>query len=111
MLLWYVITGILIIPVGAVLFRRRLAQRTAIASGIEPDDPHGDTVKVAHGSRAEAIPFRTDATAAAQDSIYKLAFGVARVNYNILGDHRRVLAAIEEAIGSVAGQARYFPRK
>jgi|SRR5712671_4402084 len=113
MTLWFALVVALVAVAGAWMIRRLLLPREAAISGV---DLRGSDLETSAGLvsdkfRQTAAPFSTDTIVAAQNSIYKLSFGVARVDYEILGDHRRVLAAIEESVAGAVTQSRYFPRK
>lgn len=57
------------------------------------------------------IPFWTEATEEVATHCLKLAFGVARFDYQIFADHARVLELVDQALGDAAEQQQYFPRR
>jgi HD-like signal output (HDOD) protein len=80
---------------------RRLPSRSSDVPAGEATQPGAD----------EPIPFATEATTAALDECYKLAFGVGRFDYQIMGDHAVVLASVAEAADSSVHERDYFPRR
>ncbi len=104
MLVYGLVAVVLLVIGGSVFFRCR--GRKSHAGGNSSPAHKSETA-----STSTSIPFQTDATIAIQDSIFKFAFGVNRIDYRILGDHQRVLRVTEESIPGAMNQPRYFPRK
>jgi HD-like signal output (HDOD) protein len=111
MILWYVLAAVLLFFIGVVVIRRRGMERAAGAGDVGfEESPTAKRVST-EPLIGTSVPFSTDAIKEAKNAVYKMAFGVARIDYEILGEHRRVLTAIEGAIGTVAKESRYFPRR
>jgi len=98
---------------AAWLYRWRLARRVLVhASSVARDSVVPATALAASNSDDRpAVAFQTDATINLSAAIYTLAFSVPRFDYQILGQHREVLAAAKQGIAQSATQERYFPRK
>lgn len=62
-------------------------------------------------STAPKAGFTNEAIEAALADIYKLAFGVARVDYQIMDEHAHVLARIGSALDESVHNRDYFPRR
>jgi HD-like signal output (HDOD) protein len=60
--------------------------------------------------RAE-IPFATETVATVTSECYRLAFGVPRLDYRIMGEHAEVLARIAKSIDGSVNERDYFPRR
>lgn len=109
--LWIAIGATSIVALAVLTF---LAVRTR-------DDlrPHETTVvlqpaeqPVAEPAAAPAeIGYTSEATEEALTQYFKLAFGVVRFDYHILGEHARVLEQVERALDGAAEQQEYFPRR
>jgi HD-like signal output (HDOD) protein len=114
MTVWYALIAVTV-AVGAWTVRRiSFAQRSAATDGqsrAKPDAPKDFASSNVESDTQTGKLFRSDAIVDAQNAVYKLAFSVARTDYDILGDHLKVLAAIETAVGAVANESRYFPRR
>lgn len=111
MLLWYALTAALLLVIGVVVFRRRTAERAAVVGDVALDDSRSVSRVSTESIAGTSVPFSNSAILEAKNAVYKMAFGVARVDYEIVGEHRRVLTAIEGAIANVAKESRYFPRR
>jgi HD-like signal output (HDOD) protein len=59
----------------------------------------------------EAGAYSTDAIDGVFDELYRIAFGVARFDYQILGDHAAVLERVDKSIADSVNQRDYFPRR
>lgn len=59
----------------------------------------------------EPATYSTEATAAAVEQCYKLAFSANRIDYQIIGGHARVLEAVSEGVAATIHQRDYFPRR
>lgn len=57
------------------------------------------------------VPYSNETIEATNAEIYKLAFGVARTDYQVLGEHGDVLEGIAGAIEHSVHQREYFPRR
>ena len=55
--------------------------------------------------------YATETTEAVAAECYKLAFGVARFDYQITGDHAAVLERVDEAAHDAVHHHEYFPRR
>jgi HD-like signal output (HDOD) protein len=107
MLLWFGLAALSAVLFGASIFfllrRRRSSESTS---------PQRDSqATVTQSAGFAAAPFQTDATTAIENALDKLAFGVARTDYRILGEHTRVLRMTQESTAGVMNEPRYFPRK
>jgi HD-like signal output (HDOD) protein len=115
MVLWSAFALLLTIAVGVFLFRWRVARRSSVLAASASGNAVVSETAIARSSKNDtahaAIPFQTQAIAEIQDSIYKLAFGVARTDYRILGDHQQVLRDAEQAVAKAIDEPKYFPRK
>lgn len=56
-------------------------------------------------------PYFSDATQAAQDECYKIAFAVKSFDYQILGEHAAVMDRVSESAEQSVHQRDYFPRR
>src|SRR5262245_3616199 len=59
----------------------------------------------------EPIPFATEAITAAFADCYKVAFGVNRFDYQIMGEHAVALASVAAAADESVHERDYFPRR
>lgn len=66
---------------------------------------------VADAPAADAATYSTEATEAILADCLKLAFGVARFDYNIIGEHAAVLERVNATAGQSVHQREYFPRR
>ena len=60
---------------------------------------------------AEAPAWSTHATEAVFDDCFRLAFGVARFDYQIIGEHAAVLERVHASASVAVHQREYFPRR
>jgi HD-like signal output (HDOD) protein len=90
--------------------RRRPAQDEKPASTASPSGASDEESAVATQPPAE-IAYWTEASEEVMAKCLKLAFGVARFDYQIFGEHARVLELVELALADAAEQQRYFPRR
>lgn len=108
-MLLYGLAGLVLIAIGVVVF---LVRRSRDADDqTVPPPPDSGFVRESSETSTGSIPFQTDATVAIQESLFKMAFGATRIDYQILGDHQKVLKATQEAVPSAMKEPRYFPRK
>jgi hypothetical protein len=94
------------VVVGGIALARRFRRGQAI-EGAFSSSPRWMADPGASGD----VPYSTAATEDIASACYKLAFGVARFDYQIFDDHARVLALVENALGEAAGRQEYFPRR
>jgi HD-like signal output (HDOD) protein len=73
------------------------------------DKPRDPTVAAKPGGRE--IPYASEAIESTHAEIYKLAFGVARLDYQIMDEHADVLRRIQAEIHRSVHQREYFPRR
>jgi HD-like signal output (HDOD) protein len=106
-MLLYGLSAVLILSIGVPIFLWRRSPRDQDNVATEIEEQHDSSQRRPTAS----IPFKTEATVAIQDELYKLAFGVTRIDYQILGEHQRVLRATQDAIPGAMNEPRYFPRK
>jgi HD-like signal output (HDOD) protein len=59
----------------------------------------------------EPATYSTEATAAAVEQCYKLAFSANRIDYHIIGGHARVLDEVSKGMAATIQQRDYFPRR
>jgi HD-like signal output (HDOD) protein len=109
-MLLYGLAGLVLIAVGVAFFLFRRARRDADDQTI-PASPDSGFIRENTQAAAGSISFQTDATLAIQESLFKLAFGANRIDYQILGDHQKVLKATQESVSTAMKEPRYFPRK
>ena len=109
-MLLYGLAGLILLAVGVAFFLFRHSRRDADDQAV-PAPPDSGFIRVSDTSTAGSIPFQTDTTLAIQESLFKLAFGANRIDYQILGDHQKVLKATQEAVPTAMKEPRYFPRK
>lgn len=64
-----------------------------------------------NGASTEDAPYSTEATEAVLADCLKLAFGVARFDYNIIGEHAAVLERVSVTAAQSVHQREYFPRR
>jgi HD-like signal output (HDOD) protein len=63
-------------------------------------------------ARAEGEPlYSTDVITAVFDESFKIAFGIARFDYQIVGEHAAVLERVDETVARSVHQSEYFPRR
>ncbi len=113
MALWYAlvfILAVIVVAIGALIFRRRHAA-SADDDSISTTAQRDEDAATPDRNIAATIPFQTDAIVEQQNAIYRLAFGVKRIDYRILGEHVRVLKATQDAVAGAMNEPRYFPRK
>lgn len=79
----------------------------------ETKSPRENVARAAAPRKAAGpqIPYTNEAIEATNAEIYKLAFGVTRTDYQVLGEHAEVLERIAEAIEHSVHQREYFPRR
>jgi HD-like signal output (HDOD) protein len=75
------------------------------ADSAPPDRPPVSEAELPAGT------FTTEKTQAVSDEIFKLAFAVHRCDYQIFGEHLRVLDQAERAAVTAVHQRDYFPRR
>lgn len=75
--------------------------------------PRASAARATASTKAAApqIPYSNETIEATNAEIYKLAFGVARTDYQVLGEHADVLNGIADAIEHSVHQREYFPRR
>ncbi len=105
--------SILIVAVGSIagltwLFRAWSASQVQ-QSERDNAAPRAATAPSKRG--APNVSFTNEALEAALADVYKLAFGVARIDYQIMDEHANVLTRIAKAIEESVQQRDYFPRR
>jgi HD-like signal output (HDOD) protein len=97
------IAAILVIGV-AILARRDRRTDSALAGGTSAEgDPETEAGPV--------IPYSTEATDNVAAECLKVAFGVGRIDYQIMGEHAEVLTKVGESLQESVHQRDYFPRR
>ncbi|HTE43038.1 MAG TPA: HDOD domain-containing protein [Steroidobacteraceae bacterium] len=94
------------IAIIAWLHSKRVARASMLAAtstGVFP--------AVRRDEAETAIPFQSDAIVQINEALYAKAFGVARFDYQILGKHEVVLAAVKSSIGTIMQKQNYLPRR
>jgi HD-like signal output (HDOD) protein len=86
-------------------WRRRASSPEAAAAG------PATSGSASSSSLADEIGYTTGAIRNAIADTYKLAFGVARFDYQIMGEHAAVLERIAASIDESVHQREYFPRR
>lgn len=101
-----VLAGIAIIAYRYL--RRQAPHRPASArpSSTGSDAPSGEA-----SAAGEPPPYSTDAIETVLDDCYKVAFGVARFDYQIMGDHAAVLERVGAGADESVHRREYFPRR
>jgi HD-like signal output (HDOD) protein len=79
----------------------------------EPSAPAAerDAAAVGNDAASSDSAYSTDATEAVAADCYKLAFGVGRFDYNIIGEHAAVLERVNATAAQSVHQREYFPRR
>ena len=62
-------------------------------------------------SAGEPPPFSNEVIDGVYDESLRIAFGVARFDYQIMGEHASVLERVDETVASSVHQRDYFPRR
>jgi HD-like signal output (HDOD) protein len=83
--------------------------RKVTAKAVSPTEGAAEEAEASSGDAL--IPYATEATEEVWAHCLKLAFGVSRFDYQIFGEHARVLDLVEKALGNAAEQQQYFPRR
>ena len=103
-----ILAGLLAAIVVIVLFMRRGEGDKATATGTNRR-PAANTS--APSADSDALPYDTEETQNVAVEGLKIAFGVARTDYNIMGEHAQVLASVAESLEESVHQREYFPRR
>lgn len=105
--MWIAILIVLIVVLAAVLLK--IAHRARTAEQIAP--PIGAAQLQAHVDAADAVPFSTEATRNVAAECFRLAFSVARFDYQISGEHAEVLDSVGACLDESVHERDYFPRR
>ena len=104
-----------IVSVGALVWLYKAGRGSASSDDAEHiAGEHGASpgeLSDAEAAPAKTIAFSNETIEAAHAECLKLAFGVARIDYQIMGEHAAVLARIGEAADASVHQRDYFPRR
>ena len=100
--------AVVAVAVGILIWRRRSAEAAT------PAPPPARSVararqEVATGSTP--AEYSSDATAAALEQCYRLAFSARRIDYHISGPHALVLSEVAASVVSSINDRDYFPRR
>ncbi|HEX7116183.1 MAG TPA: HDOD domain-containing protein [Steroidobacter sp.] len=91
--------------IGAIVFRSKRAQASPTISS-----PRESGESRTAGAE-NYPPYANEATQSVEAEYFKLAFGVGRFDYNIVGEHAEVLRRIGEELAESVHQREYFPRR
>src|SRR4051812_32300509 len=94
-----------IVAAYAVYHKRQLIPETRT---VQPETPA--TVPTVDTTN-EGATYSTEMIESLRGEWLKLAFGVPRFDYQILGEHLDVLERIDDAVETSAQQRDYFPRR
>jgi hypothetical protein len=97
-----------LVGVGVIAVAWRLLRPHA------PSEPQGRVAapsETAPTPGPEPAPYSNEVIAEIFDELYRIAFGVPRFDYQILGDHAEVLERVDETIAESVHQRDYFPRR
>jgi HD-like signal output (HDOD) protein len=94
----------------AVLTYRLRVRRTAVDAPTAAD-PAAQLPEAPADAPSDDPPYSTDATEAVQAECYNVAFGVARFDYQILGEHAAVMERVAANAAQSVHQREYFPRR
>ncbi len=98
------------VGLGAIVWR--VLRKSSAASDLLVESPASK-----HESQGEAVspdeppPYSSEIIEALFDESFKLAFGVARFDYQIMGEHATVLERVDETAERSVHQREYFPRR
>lgn len=101
-----ILVGLLAAIIAVVLLARRRRSEVPAASSRQI---RGDAASAADDSTA--IPYATEATDNIAGECLKIAFGVARIDYQIMGEHAEVLAKVAQSLEASVHERDYFPRR
>jgi HD-like signal output (HDOD) protein len=99
---------IALVGVGVIAIAWRVLRSRPQA---EAPDPGPASSEPAPATATEAASYSTDAIDGVFDELYRIAFGVPRFDYQILGDHAAVLERVDASIADSVNQRNYFPRR
>jgi HD-like signal output (HDOD) protein len=104
-----VAAAVVAVLVGLLYRRLRAAEEAAEqqASGVEPSASPPPEL----GAGEAPIDYSTEATAAAVEQAYRLAFSAGRNEYQITAPHELVLQQVGENVASSIHDMDYFPRR
>jgi HD-like signal output (HDOD) protein len=120
---WFLATLVIVVVfTGVIYLWYRRSKRFAPMRG-QASQP-GSSTRAETGNRPEGRVAGTDveadrvsadfssvATAAAIEQCYKLAFSASRIDYQISGEHARVLEEVTLGVAGSIHQSDYFPRR
>ena len=95
--------------IAIVVYRRRKESSQELERAVPAEGPPPDTELLV--TTVVDAPYSTDATQAAHDECYKLAFGVKSFDYQIFGEHSTVMDQVSEGVEQSVHQRDYFPRR
>lgn len=101
-----ILVGLLAAIIAVVLLTRRGRSEVTTASSRQI---RGDTASPADDGAA--VPYATEATGNIAGECLKIAFGVARIDYQIMGEHAEVLAKVAQSLEASVHERDYFPRR
>lgn len=108
--------ALLIVAMGAIAGFAAMRWRGRPSAHAEPPDSSADAALEDQAGPdsppdTQRIAYWTEATEEVIAKCLKLAFGVARFDYQIFAEHAQVLELVGRALGDAAEQQRYFPRR
>ena len=105
-------TTIVAIAIGAVYWWLRTAETAAEKPAARPAArTRGEHKPAALAAGNAPAEYSSDATAAAIEQCYCLAFSARRIDYHITKAHAAVLAAVAGSVASSIHERDYFPRR
>ncbi len=102
----FVGTLVAIVAAYAFVRKRQLVPELTVIREEPPPQP-----EAAVENSSPQASYSTEAIESLRGEWLKLAFGVPRFDYQILGEHAHVLARIDAAVETSAQQREYFPRR
>jgi HD-like signal output (HDOD) protein len=90
---------------AGLFFARRYRAGLAISLG------YGTAPQQAASEEATVAPYTNEVIEAVRSECFKVAFGVQRFDYLILGEHATVLERVNESLQTFTPEQSYFPRR
>lgn len=97
------IVAALLVALGAVGIARRAPRKRRSA--------HAPPTATPPAANAAAPAFANETVSGVLDESLRLAFGVARFDYQIMGEHAAVLERVETEVAGAVHRPEYFPRR
>jgi HD-like signal output (HDOD) protein len=106
MSVWVALIFVSTVAMGVLVLRGRSMASAVAESATRRAPDESPVVEI-----AEDASFETEETSAVSTAIFHATFGVARLDYPILGPHLEVLQTSTAAAAKLAIDERYFPRR